>query len=472
VIYTPALPYPGHREVNTVPNAAFKASAYATLSVLLVLLSVLASGGEFSVWLGVCAAVASVLVVHRSKRGQSATRLITVFFWAAAGHAVFGYWAARNSTEAIWIGTNAEQMFRRSLLVISGTLLVAAFTYDVGPRFPSAWARRLASRVRLSEDKLIRTARFFALLGIFFVAYLVVEIGFMPMLAPDPGQARYIFTELGPAYQHYDWVRLRGLELLACSLPLVLFSGLIYRRKLDLLIGTLGALGILVTLQRGPLISVFVVLMLTVSFVKGKFPRKYFGYLALIVAGYFVSQLVYLNAVGEGFESGAARTAVLSALPEVRDLGWVISVLEERRFYGVTFAVPIIPGPGIATEFKQRYGLGYLTMRLMGLQEGLRVTLPGEGYLNFGALGLMLVGVVFGILCASLSDLSGTLLKHRDLSSSYLIAVLFAWLCFWLYLGGTANAGTVKFELIDVLLMFFLARRRPGQPNRVAFAAG
>jgi hypothetical protein len=448
-----------------------KVSAYATLSILVVLSFVLASGTQFSLWVALCTAAYSVWIVQRSRRAGTRPRLIQLFFWAAAGHAVFGYWAAGNSTEAIWIGSNAEQMFRRSLLTISGTLLVAAFTYDIAPGFPTAWARRLGRRLSATqEDRLISAARCLALLGIFCVVYLIVTIGFMPLLAPDPGQARYIFTEMGPAYEHYDWVRLRGLELLACSLPLVLFSGLVYRKKLDLFIGALGASGILITLQRGTLISVFIVLMVIVTFVKGKLPRRYIAYVAVLLIGYFASQLIYLNAMGKGFDSGGARIAVLSALPEVRDLGWVMSVTGDQRFYGVTFLVPIVPGPNFATEFKQRYGLGYLTIRLMGLQEGLRITLPGEGYLNFGAIGFLVVGTVLGMLCASLGDLSGRILTDRDLTSSYVIAVWFSWLCFWLYLGGTANAGTIKFEVIDIFAMLFFARPRALRPNKLAAA--
>ncbi len=457
--------------MKTAPHVALKTSAYAAFSLVIVLAFVFAGGTEFSLWVAVCAVVVSALVVQRSDRGRSAPRLITFFFLLAAGHAVFGYWAAGNSTDVIWIGSNAEQMFRRALFVIAATLLVASFAYDVAPRFPSAWAQRFGQRVRVSEERLILAARGFALLGFLCVLYLVVTVGFMPLLAANPGTGRYIFTELGQEYHLYDWVRIRGLELLAFSLPLVLFSGVIYRRKLDLLIGALGVLGILVTLHRGTLISAFVVLMLTISFVKGKFPRKYFGYLAILVAAYYGSQLVYLNALGDSSDSGVARTAVLSGLPEVRDLGWVMSVAGEKRFYGVTFFVPMIPGPGIATDFKQQYHLGYLTARLADTQEGLRITLPGEGYLNFGALGFLVVGVVFGILCASLSDLSGTLLKNRDLPSSYLIAVVFVWLCFWFYLGGTANAVTNLYEVMFIFAMFFLARNRRGKPSGAAVEA-
>jgi hypothetical protein len=461
--------------VITSPHVALKTSAYAAFSIAIVLAFVFAGGTAFSLWLAVCAAVASAFVVQRSNRVQSAPRLVAFFFWIAAGHAVFGYWAAGNSTDVIWIGSNGEEMFRRALFVIAATLLVAAFVYDVAPRFPSAWAQRFGQRIRVSEERLILVARGSVVLGVLCVVYLAVTVGFLPLLAANPGTGRYMFDELGPAYRQYDWVRLRGHELLMCSVPLALFSGVVYRRKLDLLIGAIGVLGIVVTLQRGPLISVFVVLLLTISFVKGKFPRKYFGYLAILVAAYYGSQLVLLDAIGESSDSGVARTAILSALPEVRDLGWTMALAGERRFHGATFVVPMIPGPGIATDFKQQYGLGYVTIRLVGLQTGdttgLRITLPGEGYLNFGALGFLVTGGVFGILCALLSDLSRTLLKNLNLSSSYLIATLFAWLCFWLYLGGTANAGTVKFGLMFVFVMFFLARVRRGQPSEVAVPA-
>jgi hypothetical protein len=451
--------------VNTAPDVVLKTSVYAAFSLAIVVVFVFLSGSEFSLWVAVCSAVSSVLVVQRSDRGRSAPKLITLFFLVTAGHALFGYWAAGNSTDVISIGSNAEQMFRRSLFVIAATLLVAAFTYDLAPRFPSAWAQRFGRHVRVFKGRLILAARGFVLLGIFCVVYLIVTIGFIPILAPDPGTSRYIFTELGQEYRLYDWVRVTGLQLLDCSVPLVLFSGVIYRRKLDLLIGAAGVLGILVTLQRGTLISVLVVLMLTISFIKGRFPRKYFAFLVILVAGYFGSEAIYMNALGDSSDTRNARTAVLSALPEVRDLGWVMSVAGEKRFYGATFVVPMMPVPGVATEFKQQYGLGYVTIRLMDLQEGLRITLPGEGYLNFGALGILVIGVALGILCALLSNLSTTLLEGRDLATGYLVAILFAWLCFWLYLGGTANAMNVEHEFTCVFVMFFLARARRGKTS-------
>ncbi len=452
---------------NPAPTVALRASVYVVFSLVVLLVFVFLGETEFSVYFAASIAITSALIVERSNRDRPQSKLITIFFWLAAGHAIYGYWAAGNSTDAIWMVSSAELMFRRSLLVIAATLLVAAFTYDVALRSPALWAERFGRYVRVSEERLILAARGLALLGILCVLYVIVTAGFMPMLAADPGRARYISDDLGPAYLRYAWVLSKGLDLLACSVPLVLFSGLIYRRKVDLLIGVLGILGILVTLQRAHLISVFVVLMLTISFVKGKVPRKYVGYLMILVAAYYGSELVFLNAIGESSGGGATKIALLSALPEVRDLGWTMSLVGDERFYGLTFVEPMILGSGIATDFRTHYALGNITARLIGLQRsetgGLRITVAGEGYLNFGALGCLVIGVVFGLLCTSLSRVSGVLLKNRDLASSYLVAVLFVWLCFWLYLAGTEATGVVKNGLTFVFALFLLARVRRGE---------
>src|SRR5258708_5033889 len=289
---------------NPAPTVALRASVYVVFSLVVLLVFVFLGETEFSVYFAASIAITSALIVERSNRDRPQSKLITIFFWLAAGHAIYGYWAAGNSTDAIWMVSSAELMFRRSLLVIAATLLVAAFTYDVALRSPALWAERFGRYVRVSEERLILAARGLALLGILCVLYVIVTAGFMPMLAADPGRAGYISVDLGPALLRYGWVLSKGLDLLACSVPLVLFSGLIYRRKVDLLIGVLGILGILVTLQRAHLISVFVVLMLTISFVKGKVPRKYVGYLMILFSAYYGSELVFLNAIGESSGGG------------------------------------------------------------------------------------------------------------------------------------------------------------------------
>jgi hypothetical protein len=88
----------------------------------------------------------------------------------------------------------------------------------------------------------------------------------------------------------------------------------------------------------------------------------------------------------------------------------------------------------------------------------LRITVGGEGFLNFGAVGCLFMGAIFGYLCSRLSHLNEVLMKKRDLASSYLAASLFLWLCFWFYLAGTEATGAVRNGLMLIVVMFYLAR--------------
>jgi hypothetical protein len=446
------------------PDLALRATAYAAIVFLFLLLLVLLGQTGFSIVLAPLLVAAAALVVWRSNRGRQYSRLITLFFALAAVHAIFGYWAASNSTAVIWIGSNAEQMFRQSLLVIATTLLVAAFSYDIAIRFPATKAQRFCSRLQISEHRLIVMGRIILLLGCLLEIYVIVAAGFMPVLTSDPGVSRYLSPDLTSKYKLYEWVLYLALDLLACSLPIVLFSGTIRRRNLDRLIALAGIAGIVVSLRRSYLVSLVAVLLLTISFVKGKFPRRYIAYLALLVLAYFSSQLILLNTLGESLDDKAATNAVLSGLPEVRDLGWVMSLVGEKRLYGSTF-LSLIPLLGRVSEVKSEYGLVETTTQLIGLEGmamtgGLRLTVGGEGFLNFGAIGCLIMGTIFGALCGFLSHLNVVLLQKRDLASSYLAASLFLWICFWFYLAGTEATGAVRNGLIILVLMFLVARVR------------
>ncbi len=337
-----------------------RAGVYAMTSLFVVSTFVLLGETKFSAYLAPTLAVAAAFVVWRSNRARPYSRLITLFFWLAAGHALFGYWAAANSTGLIWIGSNADQMFRRSLFVIATTLLVAAFTYDIALRFPLRKVQNFCLRLQVSERKLILTARIFLLLGSLLVTYVIVAAGFVPILTSNPGMARYLSSELTTRYKEFEWVLYLGLDFLACSLPLVLFSGLNYRRNLDRLMGVVGILAVLSTLRRSYVISLVAVLLLTIAFVQRKFPRRYLTYLLLLGAAYFGSQLIFLDALGQSVDNQAAASATLSGLPEVRDLGWAMSLMGEKRLYGATFA-SLIPLLGRVSDFKTRNGLVEIT---------------------------------------------------------------------------------------------------------------
>jgi hypothetical protein len=451
---------------SPVDNAdlSLRLSAYAAIVFVVLLLLVLLGQTLFSIFLAPALAGTAAFVVWRSNRGRQYSKLITLFFALAAAHAIFGYWAASNSTAVIWIGSNAEQMFRQSLLVIATTLLIAAFSYDIAIRFPAKKAQRFCSRLQISEQRLIVLARILLVLGCLLEVYVIVAAGFMPVLTSDPGVSRYLGPDLTDKYKIYEWLLYLGLDFLGCSLPIVLFSALIRRRNLDRIFAIAGIVGVLLSLRRSYLISLIAVLLLTIAFVKGKFPRRYAVYLALLVLAYFSSQLILLNSLGQRMDEKAATSAALSGLPEVRDLGWVMSLVGEKRLYGATF-VSLVPLLGRVSDVKSEYGLVETTTQLIGLEGmamtgGLRLTIGGEGFLNFGALGCLIMGVIFGGLCGFLSHLNAVLLQKRDFASSFLAASLFLWICFWIYLAGTEATGAVRNGLIILAAMFYVARVR------------
>ena len=159
--------------------------------------------------------------------------------------------------------------------------------------------------------------------------------------------------------------------------------------------------------------------------------------------------------------------AVGSALPEVRDLGWVMS-LSDEKWGGVTFVQALLPVPSFVSDFSQTYSLRQVTTRIIGMDQdgqtgGLRLTLAGESYFNFGYTGVVIVCALFGAACAALDVATDLLRKGKGMAGLYISSLLFGWLCFWLYLGGTQAAATIKIGLVVTIGMLFLSRVTPSR---------
>jgi hypothetical protein len=118
-------------------------------------------------------------------------------------------------------------------------------------------------------------------------------------------------------------------------------------------------------------------------------------------------------------------------------------------------------------DFSQKYKLGEITIRLMQLENdrktgGLRMTLAGEAYMNFGFFGVAVLGFLFGVGCALVDNLSRWARARNNLGTSYAASLLFVWLCFWIYLSGSGMAAALKTSLALAFLMFFFSRKKPG----------
>jgi oligosaccharide repeat unit polymerase len=415
-------------------------------------------------------AIASVALTIRAARlafGHSSTPT-SLFLKLASVHAIVGFAIAGPTSSVIWGSSNISQFYGPAFLVITVGLLSTAVTYSIAvtARMPSIIA--FTQKLRVDDDILVRCARVLLVIGGALMFYIYAHLDMLPLFSSSAGTARYFTQEMSDSYMRDEWLVNRALDLLTYTVPLVFCSALWRKRRIDLVLAAFGFIALLLPLRRANLMSVFVLSLVMLALKKGTLritPRMVAIALILLLA-YAGSQLIFfgvLTGADADLSSGAA--AVGSALPELRDLGWIMSLARGGYWYGVTFIQPLVPLPSFISDFSQRNSLRAITTALIGLDQeqttgGLRLTLAGEAFLNFSYVGPIVVGALFGLACAWLDRFSAYAVSASSPHAIYLAALLFCWLCLWIHLAGTQAAATVKVGLIQTAAMLFISRKR------------
>ncbi len=280
-----------------------------------------------------------------------------------------------------------------------------------------------------------------------YAGFSVVDIALQN--AGEIGKLRYLGSE--SAADAYLVVRIS--DALACSLPLLWLTR---NRKLDYFIYGVGLIALILPLHRASILTVFLVPFVVRA--REINYRKIAVVFLVLLAVYVTSQIYFLNV-----EEDETVGAVASALPEVRDLGWAMKLLDGNYLYGATLVQPFDPLPSLIDTWKEKHSLSYVTTTLLGQDPeersfgGLRVTIFGESFLNLWFLGPVLLGFLFGWAAAW----AVRSVNHAaTLPSRYLAVTAFIWICMWLYMGGTPVLATLKFEFVILALMYFAARKR------------
>jgi hypothetical protein len=256
------------------------------------------------------------------------------------------------------------------------------------------------------------------------------------------------------------------MDLLTFSLPLVVASALWNRNWLDRMLALAGTVAFLLPLRRANLMSVVVVLVLVHWMKTGKSLLRYMTVFLVLLLAYVASQLALVNLLGSDFDEQTGFAVAGSALPEVRDLGWTMDLLEDERLYGATFLQALVPLPSFVSNFSQTHSLRAVTSQLIGLDAerhtgGLRLTLSGEAFLNFGYFGPVGIGFLFGIACSYARTMVDALAWRRTMWSRYLAATILTWVCLWIYLSGTQSGATIKVGGALMLAALWMSRVRP-----------
>jgi hypothetical protein len=455
-----------------VPAAQMRTAACLVLLAIVPAVCLLAGQMRVEPYLAILLLAGSITISRSAARRRfgTAATLVFAFFVCATCHAGVGYLLAQPTSRLIWIGTAAERYYACSFLVISAGLLAAAMGYAVALPRPMQAVRRWAEGFRADEATLFWVGRALVLIGAATMFTIYARVGLIPFLNGAPGQARYLTSQLGNEYRLTEWLISRALDLLTFGLPLVVISATWRKERLNWLLASVGLVAILLPLRRANVLSVLFVLLIIGGLRSGKVKLMRGLVAVVLVIAYGASQLVFINLMGLAKLDLETGTAIVgSALPEVRDLGWTIELLEGDRLQGTTFAQALVPVPSLLSDFSRKESLRAVTSRLIGLDMerrtgGLRVTLAGEAYLNFDYFGPVFVGFLFGIACAVIEAVVGALRRHGETWAHYVAALLMVWTFFWLYLGGTQAAATIKMGALLLVGALFLSRQRRPAP--------
>jgi hypothetical protein len=398
--------------------------------------------------------------------------LCALFFTLGAMHILFGFLMAGLTTEHTSILSNADVFFSQSMLINSVGLFAGALGYTC----ILGWRRsELIPGIPVLVDKQIARRLFGLLLilgsaGMFFAYW---KLGFFDYIT-EPAKwpfMRYITSDVFGGTAADEWIVNRAMDLITVSLPFILFCSVKRRNVTGILLSILGYLALLLPLRRANLLAVTLTFLILLAIERQdvyRVTRKVLAYAAIL---YVVSQCIFLFGI---FESDATPKQVLTvastALPEVRDLGWTISLLDGETLNGVTFAQALIPLPSISSDWSSSHSLRAISTKLIGLDEtgqtgGLRLTIFGEGYINFGYLGAIGAGFLWGLAvgwCEKLLQATG---KHRTDFANYAAVMCFVWICFLVYLAGTQAAATLKAGGLLVLGVAWASKYRPKVPQ-------
>jgi hypothetical protein len=397
--------------------------------------------------------IGSVLIARSAAFKTLGTKrtLCVLFFLLATAHALLGYFFAGLSAETIWIGSRANVYYAQAMLINGIGLLAGAVGYSWKLKGkPSSVISTFLDAA--NDESVLRLCRLLLICGAVLMLATYWRLGFADFLS-DPTKwpaMRYVTSDLFGGSSRDEWIISRAMDLITFSLPFVLFRVVKRPRALDILLAAAGSLALLMPLRRANPLSVVLVLLILIGIDKQNVYRIVLKAVFSVAVVYSLTQCLFLLVAPDGYVSAREVLAISSTgLPEVRDLGWILSLLGNERLNGATFVQAALPIPSIATDWSQRNGLRAVTTKLIGLDRegqtgGLRLTLTGEGYINFGYCGAIVVGFLWGMAVGWSDRLFRATGKNAPGFVNYAASLFFIWVCFWLYLAGSQAAASIK----------------------------
>ena len=124
----------------------------------------------------------------------------------------------------------------------------------------------------------------------------------------------------------------------------------------------------------------------------------------IIVGGLYLGSVrAGQYSLGDFFELLGAALLYGNTFSDLRDFAWVYALWDHKFWVGKTYLAALTAFvPRFASTFRDTWGLGVATATTLGLDPhvhpGVRPGLFGEGFLNFGLIGVVGVGFILGII--------------------------------------------------------------------------
>ena len=418
---------------------------------------------------GVCLLLATITIVRgTATRNLGSTRTLCVLFFSlAVAHVFIGYLSAGLTTQHTSIRSNADVYFANALLINSIGLLAAALGYSFKLDGPPASLYRGCSLL-VNPDLADQLFRLLLIAGAVLMFVVYWRLGFLDYLTVPAKWPflRYITSDIAGGSARDEWLANRAMDLLTVSMPFLVYRIAKRPRLVGILLVIVGYLALLLPLRRANLLAVVFASVILMGIGRQDVYRLTRRWLFVVASIYVFTQCLFLFSV---FYNDLDAESVLSvsstALPEVRDLAWTLNRLDGQRLNGVTFAQALVPLPSLASDWSATHSLRAISTKLIGVDQtgesgGLRLTLMGESYINFGYLGTIAVGFFWGCAVAWCERLLVAIQRTRSEFANYIAVMCFVWICFLVYLAGTQAAASVKTGALLVLAVAGVCKHR------------
>ena len=308
--------------------------------------------------------------------------------------------------------------------------------------------------ISLNTKRFDRWTLGFAIVGSLLVAYVLNGIGFVQMILTGTFTRYFGEEQVGSEYSLYQSLLRRGLAILIIVAPLLFLRWQQTKSKWFLIATITSLFFMMSTVRRGPIFTALVALVLS-NAVAGKHRRLIAILLISFVVAFFVVQ-AFLITIDTNADTALAGTAFVlrSATSEVSDLAWVLSEWNHHWYMGATWLAAVWPLPATMSSFKNTYVLTLVTKDMVGISRefesgGLRISMFGEAYLNFGYAAVVGLGLLFGFFVRKLNGLVDWAKSQGPL---ILFPVVFLYLAglYQFYLSGS---GTLMDSLSSFVLL-------------------